>query len=670
MKWIEKSGGANQKILTGREEKSDRGEKKQKDRSKQAWRKGRNRKRKSSVLKGAIVLASICIVAGIAGCGTKTWKSEKNTENENAKFQTFTADLFAQEVSANTMTLHYTLEQPEAYGINEGQQSVSLGSGNVDPKETGTGIENTSAAMKKFTYKKLNRENQLTYDVIEQYLKDVKGSLPYWLYQEPLNGVSGAQTQLPVLFSEYRFTSEQDVEEYLELLRKVPEYLEELLQYETEKSEAGLFMPETVAEQAIRQSQAFLEQKESHYLITTFVERIREVKGLSDEKLDEYIKKNAAILEQEIFPAYEKLIRGLEKLKGTEKNEEGLCYLPKGREYYKNLVRRETGSNLTVPEMRRRTKRQIQADLQAMEQALGIWPGTDTGNNDGKTKENSGKGGAKGTNAARDETGTDKTETQETLGKILALGKEQTQDVKLGEVQWMLGNLEEKMQGKFPDLAEVSVEVKYVPESMTEHLSPAFYMIPALDRYGENVIYINQGYERDGIALYTTLAHEGYPGHLYQTVYYASRKPDPIRNLFTYGGYVEGWATYAEMCSYYLADLKKEQAILLQKNASILLGLYSLADMGIHDEGWSREELQAFFAGYGLGNQESIDQIYDLILSDPANYLKYYIGYLEFLDLKEAFVKEKGKEFRQEAFHKCVLDVGPAPFELVEKYAW
>ena len=195
-------------------------------------------------------------------------------------------------------------------------------------------------------------------------------------------------------------------------------------------------------------------------------------------------------------------------------------------------------------------------------------------------------------------------------------------------------------------------------------------MIPALDHYGENVIYINQGYERDGISLFTTLAHEGYPGHLYQTVYYASQTPDPIRNLFTYNGYVEGWATYAEMCSYYLADLKKEQATLLQKNASILLGLYSLADMGIHDEGWSREELQAFFAGYGLGNQESVDQIYDLILSDPANYLKYYIGYLEFLDLKEDYVKENGKEFRQETFHKCVLDVGPAPFELVEKYAW
>ena len=121
-----------------------------------------------------VVLLCICIVAGIVGCGTKTWKSEKNRENENAKFQTFTANLFAQEVSANTLTLHYTLEHPETYGITSQEQRVALGSGNVDPKQTGVGIENTSTAMKKFTYKELNRENQLTYDVIDRLFKGCK----------------------------------------------------------------------------------------------------------------------------------------------------------------------------------------------------------------------------------------------------------------------------------------------------------------------------------------------------------------------------------------------------------------------------------------------------------------------------------------------------------------
>ena len=71
----------------------------------------------------------------------------------------------------------------------------------------------------------------------------------------------------------------------------------------------------------------------------------------------------------------------------------------------------------------------------------------------------------------------------------------------------------------------------------------------------------------EDIRLFTTLAHEGYPGHLYQTTYYANTNPDPLRNLLNFSGYVEGWATYAEMCSYYLSSLEKPYATLLQKTA-------------------------------------------------------------------------------------------------------
>ena len=173
----------------------------------------------------------------------------------------------------------------------------------------------------------------------------------------------------------------------------------------------------------------------------------------------------------------------------------------------------------------------------------------------------------------------------------------------------------------------------------------------------------------DDLTLFTTLAHEGYPGHLYQTVYYESTDPDPIRSIMDFGGYVEGWATYAEMGSYYLTPLSKEQATLLQKNSSIILGLYALADMGIHYDGWSRMDTVAFFSNYGITDAETVERIYELIIGSPGNYLKYYIGYLEFLQLKKEYIAQAGDSFSQEAFHKSVLDVGPAPFDVVKKYA-
>lgn len=105
----------------------------------------------------------------------------------------------------------------------------------------------------------------------------------------------------------------------------------------------------------------------------------------------------------------------------------------------------------------------------------------------------------------------------------------------------MLDDLRSKITDTFPEIPDVDFQVKYVPESMQDYLSPAFYMIPAIDNLTENVIYINNGQTASGLNLYTTLAHEGYPGHLYQTVYFSASEPDPIRSILDFGGYVEGW---------------------------------------------------------------------------------------------------------------------------------
>ena len=203
---------------------------------------------------------------------------------------------------------------------------------------------------------------------------------------------------------------------------------------------------------------------------------------------------------------------------------------------------------------------------------------------------------------------------------------------------------------------------------MEDYLSPAFYMIPPIDYNNENIIYVNQKHMNDDLTLFTTLAHEGYPGHLYQTVYYTRTNPPAIRTLLSFGGYTEGWATYCEMMSYYYTSLTKDQAVLLQKNASLLLGLYALADMGIHYNGWSIADTITFFGSYGITNADTVKEIYELIIADPANYLKYYIGYLEFLELKKEAIATWGSDFSQKKFHQTILEIGPATFPRIEKY--
>lgn len=557
------------------------------------------------------------VIAGTIGILLLSGCQSETSAGQNRQFRQFTKQLFCQELSSNTISLHYTLKNPKEYDIRENE--VTFGTFPTDNKNLLAAVENLEEVLKTFDYNKLSVENSLTYDVLKCYLNMTERDAEYILYDEPMGLVSGVQTQLPVILSEYPFYEQSDVDTYLQLMKTTPEYFASLLKFEQKKSKAGLFMSDKMAEQVIEQCKAFRDMGENNYLYSTFAERVWTVTSLSDKQKSDYIQKNARMMKAYVLPAYDNLICTIEKLKGSGKNEQGLCYLPKGKDYYEQVVEASTGSTRSVEEIRDMTRRQMTEDLEAMERVMKI--------------------SEKEVNASIPQNPTS-----------------------------ILQDLQTKITTSFPELPDTTYEVKYVPKAMQEHLSPAFYMIPAIDAYNENVIYVNEAQIGNTMALFTTLAHEGYPGHLYQTVYFANTNPDPIRTILNFGGYVEGWATYAEMCSYYLAPLTKDQATLLQKNSSIVLGLYTLADIGIHYDGWSREDAIAFYKKYGIGDEDNINRIYDLILGSPGNYLKYYVGYVEFLELKKDWVKEYGNQASQKEFHKAVLDVGPAPFKVVEKY--
>ena len=549
------------------------------------------------------------------------------SSSPDAAFEAFTDTLFSQEVSSTTINLHYTLKHPENYDI----QNIPITYGSFPTNSTAAraALENYLAALKKIPYYKLSSENKLTYDILKDYLNTARSGCSYLLYDEPLGPVTGLQAQLPVLLSEYQFHTQEDIHTYLQLLKTTPDYFQSLIDFEQAKSDNGLFMASYTADSVIEQCRSFLDMGKDNYLFSTFPERLSSVKHLSDAEKQSLIKDNEKIVNDFVFPSYEKLIDVLTSLKATSKNEGGICGLPSGQNYYEYIVQRDVGTDRNIRKLEELTLKQMQADLNAMRAALPA----------GQTKE-----------------------VSASLNPAAYSTLEDTDPLHI------LSDLQSKITNVFPQYPDVQMNIKYVPKPMEEHLSPAFYMIPAIDNTDENTIYINQGQTMDGIELYTTLAHEGYPGHLYQTTYFLDCAPAPIRSILGYGGYTEGWATYAEMISFYFAPISKQEATLTQKNKSLILGIYALADMGIHYEGWTFEDTFAFFSKYGIANQSVVREIYELIVSDPANYLKYYIGYLEFLELKKDAMEQQGKNFSQKKFHEAILNAGPCSFPTLRKY--
>ena len=564
-----------------------------------------------------LILPCCLLVILISFLSGNAFWSSLHAESSDRQFRTFTRRLFQTEVSANTISLHYTLRSPSDYGIAD--IPATYGSLSSDPVAAKASVRNVLSSLQEFDPGTLSSENALTFKILDTYLENASTGTDYLLYQEPLGPVSGIHTQLPVLLSEYSFYDTQDVETYLALLKETPAYFDSVIQFEQKKAASGLFMPDYQVDSVLDTCQSFIDMGKENYLVSTFDERIASLDLLPENKKDSFRAENMELVTEEIYPAYQNLITAIKSLKGKGTNEQGLSYFPYGKKYYEYLVRQTTGCNESVSRLRLMTRAQILEDLNAMQKVL--FPA----------------------------------DAALTQASVL----EQTPP------DSMLDDLRSKITDTFPEIPDVDFQVKYVPESMQDYLSPAFYMIPAIDNLTENVIYINNGQTASGLNLYTTLAHEGYPGHLYQTVYFSASEPDPIRSILDFDGYVEGWATYAEMMSYYLAPLSKTEASLLQKNSSVILGLYALADMGIHYDGWSVTDTVRFFSDYGINDANAVQSVYELIIGSPANYLKYYIGYLKFYELKKEMADALGNQFSQKEFHRAVLDVGPAPFEIV-----
>lgn len=544
------------------------------------------------------------------------------TDSSDVAFESFTDRLFLDEISSNTINLHYCVENPASFGIDS--YEISLGDFSKETRASASiHLRETLSEVLSYEYETLSQENQLTYDILVDYLNTQLSLCKYDLYQEPLAYSGGLQMQLPILFAEYEFGCEQDVKDYLKMIALTDEYFDQVMGFEAEKSDKNMFMSQNLCDLVIDSCESFLLDKENHYLITSFENKLEEL-NMSDSKKASYNRQNQTILEKQLFPAYEKMIETLDSLKNTGKNDLGVCYLEDGAKYYELLVYSETGCNDTMDALFRRIENQRIKDLLTCAQLQET--------NDGLIEECS------------------------------------SLEWQMTSPEAMLNSLQSAILLDFPTPPECSYEINYVDPALEEYLAPAFYIVAPLDNYTENVIYINDGYISSDIYAFTTLAHEGYPGHLYQTVMTYSYDLPWIRSILDYAGYVEGWATYIEMMSYDYAGLKEDVAGFLSHNQAAMLSLYASSDIGLHYYGWTRDEMKAFWAGYGITNEATIEQITNLILSEPGNYLKYYVGYIEFLELKDYAKDLFGADYSEKQFHKAVLDIGPAPFSIIESY--
>lgn len=533
-------------------------------------------------------------------------------------FEEFTNNIFIEEIASDTISLHYSLSNPENYGVSS--YPITLGSV-TDAVSFDENAVDLYEQLSTYDISTLSKENALTFQVLERHLNLMMQADFSSYLSELLGPTTGYQAQLPILLAEYRFDSKQDVEQYLSLLPCVYDYFKEIAQFQKEKSTAGYFMNDDTAKEIIAQCEDFCKNPDDNFLVSTFKERLETLSLTAVEQAD-FLSRNQTALYTYVFPAYDLLIDTLTECLGTGTNDYGLYYLEGGKEYYALLTAYNTGSDKNMEELKQLLLDAITSGCKEMAAALTI--------------------------------------DQTVYNHALEPKFPETEPEKI--IQYV----EECSKKDFPFVDCGEYTIKYIPKSLEDYVSPAMYLVPPIDNYTAGVIYINQNPLYDLDAIFPTIAHEGYPGHLYQTVATLSSEIHPLRYLLSPSGYEEGWATYVETYCYNYANFSEPLTSFLQADQVATLCLYALSDIFIHYDGYTPEQLSTFLATYGFP-EESVVIIYETLLSEPGAYLPYAVGYLEFMELQKEAKELWGDGYSDYKFHEFLLETGPLPFSILQE---
>lgn len=549
-----------------------------------------------------------------------------SAENSQTLFEELTGDIFRENAASSILDRHYLMAEPENFNLSKPESLY--GNGDLE------GLQKSSDAIAGYLDRlnaidpgSLSSEDQLDYQILKAYLETESTCQGLELYTQPLAPTIGVQAQLPILLAEYEFYREEDIDDYFSLLEGLGAYFDQILSLEQEKASQGLMMSDDAIDRVLDSCEPYLDSSENCVLAGTFLERLDRLNGLDSAKKEDYARRHEELIRAAFVPAYEKLMEGLSRLKGSGKVQGGLCRYPDGREYYRYLVYSSTYTSCRdVTTLRKTIERRIERDFRELASIV--------------------------------------TRRQDLLDSLPDVSFAFT------EPHEILRHLMEQTALSYPAPICEDYTIRYVPKALEPVLSPAFYLTPPIDRDGSNTIYINQGSASSGQDhLFTTLAHEGYPGHLYQTTYFLSTDPSPFRHLLSFGAYTEGWATYVEMESYQMDEsLDQDLARLLALNSSITLGLHAYIDIMVNDQGWDISQIHNFITSYyDDPDQEFSAALYEAMVDNPSNYLEYYVGYLEFSDMREKAEEALGEAFDLMEFHRFLLDTGPAPFSVLRK---
>lgn len=538
-------------------------------------------------------------------------------------FEKFLHDLFIDEMtSSSSISLHFSIEHPENFDMEKPKPNWGEELNYKDTSANEAELKDTLNKLKTFDYDALTYEQQLIYDIFKEYLEDEQDAAGYLLFTSAFAPMSGLQSELPIIFSEYDFLEKADIDDYISLLNTSYSYVKSMCDYELYRMEKGYALSNYSIKKIIDQCNEFINAN-PNCIRPIFESKLKDFGELTDEEISSYMEQFDKGLNEQLIPGYKLIITTLETIEKSNPSKGGLCNYENGKDFYEYLVKNNSGSDRSVDDLNKLINNKMTEYLDTI--------------------------------------------TGLSMQNPSLLTDMEEYEYFTDDPSEMLDHLIDALEEDFPAATNDKYTINYVPKSLESTMNPAYYLVPPIDNPNRNNIYINNYEEYAHMDLFPTIAHEGFPGHMYQTTYFYSLNPHYIRSLLSFNGYVEGWAKYIELCySYTYSGMDKNLAKAYECNDAFGFALYCLCDIGINYLGWDYDDTASFLATYVGSDKDVIEEIYYTMIDEPTVYMRYYVGYLEIDSLKEDAMKDLGSAFDIKEFHRFILEIGPCQFEIIE----
>ena len=510
-------------------------------------------------------------------------------------------------------------------------------------------VKHELAVLDQYDRKELDREGQLSYDTLHQFLQLQADGEPFSQHDFPLNQMAGMQSALPNFMAQvHQVKSRGEADNYIARLNKFPRKFNELLEGLKQREAKGVIPPRFTVEKVLAQMNGFVAKApQDNPLYASLKEKLAKIPAaqLDDAARAQLLAQAEAAIKDSVYPAYRQLIAYFVALQPKATVNNGAWSLPNGDAYYAWCVRMHTTTDMTpqqVHELGLAEVARVGGEMDAILRQQGL---------------------AEGTIGARVQTLARRPEQQYAN---TAEGKA----AMLAGYQAILDEVNKGLDGAFDVRPKLGVEVRPVPAASEASAPGAYYEPGAFDGSRPGVFYANMRApgETPKFAMRTLAYHEGIPGHHFQIAIAQELSGVPFfRKVIPFTAYQEGWALYAERLAYELGFQKNPLDNLGRLRDEMMRATRLVVDSGIHYKHWTREQAIAYMMdNTGMAEGDVTAEVERYFVA-PGQALAYKVGMLKILALREHAKQELGARFDLKQFHNEVLKHGALPLTVLQR---